>query len=83
LASRSAGTVEGVYAQDRWLWVRLCEKGRKRHAMPCHHNMEEYLIAYLAEADLRDDPEGPLFARSVAAPASPRAQCCCRRTPIR
>ena len=34
------------------LWVRLREKGGKRHAMPCHHNREEYLTAYR----LRDDP---------------------------
>ena len=28
--------------QNRRLWVRLREKGGKRHAMPCHHNLEEY-----------------------------------------
>jgi hypothetical protein len=41
--------------------VRLREKGGKRHAMPCHHNLEEYLTAYLDGADLRGDPKGPLF----------------------
>ena len=39
----------------------LREKGGKRHAMPCHHNLEEYLAAYLDGAGLRDDPKGPLF----------------------
>jgi hypothetical protein len=29
--------------------------------MPCHHNLEEYLTAYLDGAALRDDPKGPLF----------------------
>jgi integrase len=29
--------------------------------MPCHHNLEEYLIAYLDGAGLRADPKGPLF----------------------
>ena len=29
--------------------------------MPCHHNLEEYLIAYLDGADLRVDAKGPLF----------------------
>ena len=29
--------------------------------MPCHHNLEEYLTAYLDGAGLRTDPEGPLF----------------------
>jgi hypothetical protein len=41
--------------------VRLGEKGGKRHATPSHHNLEEYLIAYLDGASLRDDPKGPLF----------------------
>jgi len=54
-------TVEDVYTQNRRLWVRLREKGGKRHAMPCHHNLEEYLLAYLDRAGLRDDPKGPLF----------------------
>jgi integrase/recombinase XerC len=34
-------TVEDVFTQNRRLWVRLREKGAKRHAMPCHHNLEE------------------------------------------
>jgi integrase len=38
--------VEDVFTQNRRLWVRLREKGGKRHAMPCHHNLEEYLTAY-------------------------------------
>src|ERR1700737_1658667 len=54
-------TVEDVFTQNRRLWVRLREKGGKRHAMPCHHNLEEYLIAYLDGASLRADPKGPLF----------------------
>jgi site-specific recombinase XerD len=53
--------VEDVYTQNRRLWVRLREKGGKAHAMPCHHNLEEYLIAYLDGAGLRNDPKGPLF----------------------
>ena len=28
--------VEDVYTQNRHLWLRLREKGGKRHAMPCH-----------------------------------------------
>jgi len=53
--------VEDVYTQSRRLWVRLREKGGKRHVMPCHHNLEEYLAAYLDGAELRSDPKGPLF----------------------
>src|SRR5882762_8355743 len=53
--------VDDVYTQNRRLWVRLREKGGKRHAMPCHQNLDEYLVAYLDGAGLRDDPKGPLF----------------------
>ena len=34
----------------------------KRHAMPCHHNLDGYLVAYLDGAGLRDDLKGPLSA---------------------
>lgn len=53
--------VEDVYTQNRRLWVRLYEKGGKRHEMPCHHNLEEYLAVYLDGAGLKGDPKGPLF----------------------
>jgi len=56
-----AMTVEDIYIQNRRLWVRLQEKGGKQHDMPCHHNLEEYLVAYLDGCDLRRDPKGPLF----------------------
>jgi site-specific recombinase XerD len=53
--------VEDVFVQNRRLWVRLHEKGGKRHEMPCHHNLEAYLDAYLDGCALRDDRKGPLF----------------------
>jgi integrase len=53
--------VEDVFVQDRRLWVRLREKGGKRHEMPCHHNLESYLHAYLDGAGIAADPKGPLF----------------------
>ena len=53
--------VEDVYVQSRRLWVRLREKGGKAHAMPCHHNLETYLHAYLDGTGIADDPKGPLF----------------------
>ena len=28
--------------------MRLHEKGGKEHELPCHHNLEEYLDAYIA-----------------------------------
>ena len=53
--------VEDVYVQNRRLWVRLHEKGGKRHEMPCHHNLEAYLHAYIDGCGLAGDPKGPLF----------------------
>jgi site-specific recombinase XerD len=53
--------VEDVYSERRRLWVRLHEKGGKRHEMPCHHNLETYLTAYIEGAGIADDPKGPLF----------------------
>jgi site-specific recombinase XerD len=53
--------IEDVYTQNRRLWVRLIEKGGKRHEMPCHHNLEDYLIAYIDGTGLRDTPKGHLF----------------------
>jgi site-specific recombinase XerC len=54
-------TVEDVFTQSRRLWVRLREKGGKRHAMQWHHNLEEDPTGYLDSAGLRGDPKGPLF----------------------
>ena len=57
--------VEDVFVQDRRLWVRLHEKGGKRHEMPCHHNLEDYLTAYIDGCELRGQAKGPLF-RTIA-----------------
>ena len=53
--------VEDVYAQNRRQWVRLHEKGGKQHAMPCHHNLEAYLHAYIDGAGLAQEPKAFLF----------------------
>lgn len=53
--------VEDVYVQNRRLWVRLHEKGGKRHEMPCHHNLEAYLHAYIDGCGLGLNSKGPLF----------------------
>jgi site-specific recombinase XerD len=53
--------VDDVFTQKRRLWVRLREKGGKQHEMPCHHNLETYLAAYIEGTGLADDPKGPLF----------------------
>jgi site-specific recombinase XerD len=53
--------VEDYFIQGRRGWVRLHEKGGKLHTMPCHHNLDQYLEAYIAGAGLNTDPQGILF----------------------
>lgn len=57
--------VEDYYPKGKRWWVRLHEKGGKRHEMPAHHNLEAYLDAYIEAAGIRDDAKSPLF-RSAA-----------------
>ncbi len=56
--------VEDVYVQNRRSWVRLHEKGGKEHEMPCHHNLEAWLHAYIDGMQLKDG-KNTLF-RTVA-----------------
>ena len=37
---------EDVFIQGRRTWVRLHEKGGKRHELPCHHKLKSYLHDY-------------------------------------
>jgi integrase len=53
--------VEDVFLQNHRLRVRLHEKGGKQAAMPCHHNLESYLRAYIDGAGLARDPKALLF----------------------
>ena len=52
--------LEDVYVQGRRTWVRLHEKGGKEHGMPCHHNLDDYLHAYIEGAQL-EGGKGWLF----------------------
>ena len=64
-------SVEDVFTQQRRLWLRLHEKGGKRHEVPCHHALELDLAAYMDAAALRGSPRAPLFqtlARDVGLP---------------
>jgi len=52
---------EDYYSQGKRGWVRLHEKGGKEHPMPCHHNLEAYLDAYIEVASISEDRKLPLF----------------------
>ena len=52
----------GDYFQHRKrLWLRLHEKGGKRHEVPCHPSLEEFLNVWVAAAGIGRDKKGPLF----------------------
>lgn len=53
--------VKDYYPVGKRWWVRLHEKGGKRHEMPAHHTLEQYLDEYLDAAGIRDQPKTPLF----------------------
>lgn len=66
--------VEDHYAQGKRWWLRLHEKGGKRHDVPCHHTLDEYLDAYLDAAGIRNTPKGPLFRTAARAPGRPLSE---------
>lgn len=53
--------VEDFYAERKRWWLRLHEKGGKRHEVPAHHNADEYLDAYLQAAGFSGQKNSPLF----------------------
>ena len=57
-------SADDYYLNGKRWWVRLHEKGGKRHEVPCHHNAEAYLDAYVDAAGIRGEKKTPLF-RSV------------------
>jgi site-specific recombinase XerD len=57
--------VEDYYPQGKRWWFRLHEKGGKRHGMPAHHKVEEYVDAYLDVAKLWEKKQEPIFRSAI------------------
>jgi site-specific recombinase XerD len=57
--------VQDYFANGKRWWLRLHEKGGKRHEMPAHHKLEQFLDEYLTAAGIGDRDKTPLF-RSAA-----------------
>jgi site-specific recombinase XerD len=57
--------VEDYFANGKRWWVRLHEKGGKRHEMPAHHKLEAFLDEYLRAADVVGDAKSPLFRSAI------------------
>jgi site-specific recombinase XerD len=53
--------VEDYFANGKRWWVRLHEKGGKRHEMPAHHKLEAFLDEYIRAAGIADERKSPLF----------------------
>jgi integrase len=53
--------VEDYFANGKRWWVRLHEKGGKRHEMPAHHKLEAFLDEYIKAAGIGDEAKSPLF----------------------
>lgn len=70
--------VEDYFIQGRRGWVRLHEKGGKRHEVPANHNLDEYLERYIEAVGLAAEPKSPLFrtaaGRTGSLTAKPMAQ---------
>ena len=53
---------QDYFRQERRGWLRLHEKGGKRHVVPAHHRAEEAVEAYLDAGGVDDDDaKAPLF----------------------
>jgi len=62
----AAVTIKGgdLFQHRKQLWLRLHEKGGKRHEVPCHPELEAYLAAWTKAAGIGRDKKEPLF-RSI------------------
>jgi hypothetical protein len=77
-------TVEDVFTQNRRLWVRLREKDGKRHAMPCHHNVEGISLSVIPTGPgCTAIPRAAIPHDRPRPPASSHGRFCRRQTPIR
>src|SRR6202023_2605206 len=65
-AGRAANTlpVSDYFENEKRWWLRLHEKGGKRHEVPCHHSLRKYLDAWIEAAGIGGDKKGWLF-RSI------------------
>ena len=53
--------IEDYFENGKRAWLRLHEKGGKRHEVPCHHNLATYLDAWINAAGIAAEKKGPLF----------------------
>ena len=54
-------SVADYYTQGKRSFFRLQEKGGKYHVIPAHHVAQDYLVTYIAAADIKTYRKRPLF----------------------
>ena len=64
VSAAAAVRVEDYFEHGKRAWLRLHEKGGKRHEVPCHHSLTTYLDAWIKAAGIAGDKKEPLF-RSI------------------
>lgn len=57
----TAMDIEDYEQRGRRMWINLREKGGRRHAVPAHHTLEEYLDDYVSAAGIGHETKTPLF----------------------
>ena len=83
ISAAVAMQVEDYFANGKRWWVRLHEKGGKRHEMPAHHKLEQFLDEYLDAARIRDGGKTPLFRSALGRTGVPTERPCTVSMPIR
>ena len=58
--------VEDYYPQEKRWWLKLREKNGKLNGVPCRHNLEEYLDAYIEAARGRSHVAHRCLAHDLA-----------------
>lgn len=82
ISAAVAMKVEDYYPEGKRWWLRLHEKGGKRHEVPAHHSAEEYLDAYLKATELMHDKKSPLF-RTISRSGRITPNCLTRNDALR
>lgn len=63
--------IDDYYPEGKRWWLRLHEKGGKRHEVPVHHTLEGYLDTYIDTAGIREERKGPIFRTLKRSPGRP------------
>jgi len=64
VGAANALLVADYLENEKRQWLRLHEKGGKRHQVPCHHDLVNYLNAWITAAGIGGDKKSWLF-RSI------------------